>query len=72
MVVVCSRTGGDGELWWTTYVPYGTTGIKSSKSVCSFIPGERLNLGPFERRLVFMGVEAVCKVSDPVDFVSGG
>ena len=26
------RTGGDGELWWTTYVPYGTTGIKSSKS----------------------------------------
>ena len=21
---------GDGEPWWTTYVPYGTTGIKSS------------------------------------------
>ena len=23
-----ARTGGDGALWWTTYVPYGTTGIK--------------------------------------------
>ena len=22
--------GGDGEHWWTTYVPYGTTGIKSN------------------------------------------
>ena len=41
-------------------------------AVCSFIPGERMSLGPFERRLVFMGVEAVCKVSDQVDFVSGG
>ena len=40
--------------------------------VCSFIPGERLSLGPFERRLVFMSVEAVCKVSDQVDLVSGG
>ena len=41
-------------------------------AVCSFIPGERVSLEPFERRLVFMGVEAVCKVSDQVDFVSGG